>query len=61
MSKIEDSDFEMRVEKHIINEKHQLYSQFDNLCFLSKNLYNYANYHIRQTFIICSNTTSQEI
>lgn len=54
MSKIEDSDFEMRVEKHIINEKHQLYSQFDNLCFLSKNLYNYANYHIRQTFIICS-------
>ena len=35
-----------RVERHII--KHN--SEIDKLCFLSKNLYNYANYCIRQSF-----------
>ena len=39
------------VEKHIINEKHSLYGDIDNLCFLSKNLYNKANYIVRQEFI----------
>jgi IS605 OrfB family transposase len=39
------------VEKHIIDPHHWLYKQLDNLCFLSKNLFNYANYLIRQKFI----------
>ena len=34
-----------RVERHILNSK-----EIDKLCFLSKNLYNYANYCIRQSF-----------
>lgn len=36
-----------RVEKHIIINNKNL----DNLCFLSKNLYNYANYCVRRRFI----------
>ncbi|MEG4837906.1 transposase [Microcoleus sp. B9-D4] len=40
------------VEKHIIDRTHWLYKQLDNLCFLSKNIFNYANYLIRQKFII---------
>lgn len=28
------------VERHIINENHEYYKELDNLCFLSKNLYN---------------------
>ena len=39
------------VEKHIISRHHSLYQELDNLCFLSKNLFNYANYLIRQKFI----------
>jgi putative transposase len=39
------------VEKHIINKSHKLYNECDQLCFKSKNLYNYANYLIRQEFI----------
>ncbi|MFB2978136.1 transposase [Microseira sp. BLCC-F43] len=39
------------VEKHIISSHHWLYQQLDNLCFISKNLFNYANYLIRQKFI----------
>lgn len=39
------------VSKHIINRNHWLYKQLDNLCFLSKNLFNYANYIVRQKFI----------
>ena len=38
-------------ETHIINKKHQFYKEIDNLCFLSKNLYNAANYIVRQEFI----------
>jgi len=40
------------VEKHIIARTHWLYKQLDNLCFLSNNLFNYANYLIRQKIII---------
>lgn len=40
-----------RVERHIINNKHPCFRIFDELCFKSKNLYNYANYIIRQEFI----------
>ena len=39
------------VERHKIKPSHQLWQQIDKLCFLSKNLYNYANYQIRQSFI----------
>jgi putative transposase len=38
-------------EKHIINTNHNYYSECDKICLLSKNLYNYANYIIRNKFI----------
>jgi putative transposase len=38
-------------EKHIIKPSNELYSILDELCFKSKNLYNKANYIIRQEFI----------
>jgi putative transposase len=40
-----------RVEKHQINSNHPLWPEFDNLCFKSKSLYNYANFIQRQKFI----------
>lgn len=39
------------VEKHIVKRSNPIWQQIDRLCFLSKNLYNYANYQIRQKFI----------
>ena len=39
------------VERHIVKENSQIWKQIDELCFLSKNLYNYANYKVRQSFI----------
>ena len=42
-----------RVERHIVVNSEVL----DNLCFMSKNLYNRANYVIRQMFI----GTSKEV
>ena len=41
----------MRTEKHNINRGSPLWKVCDELCFQSKNLYNYANYIIRQKFI----------
>ena len=38
------------VERHVINKKHHLFDECDKLTFLSKNLYNVANYIIRQNF-----------
>ena len=38
------------VEQHIIKSNNVLYRELDNLCFLSKNLYNQALYRIRQQF-----------
>ena len=38
------------VEQHIIKSNNALYKDLDNLCFLSKNLYNQALYRIRQQF-----------
>lgn len=38
------------VERHIIKKSHLHYLEIDHLCWLSKNLYNYANYTIRQHF-----------
>lgn len=40
-----------RVERHIITKENQNYKQIDYLCFMSKNLYNYTNYILRQSFI----------
>lgn len=40
-----------RVEKHIIKTNHELYSLIDEYCFKVKNLYNYANYLVRQEFV----------
>ena len=40
-----------QVERHIIKESNQFWKEIDHLCFLSKNLYNYANYLVRQSFI----------
>lgn len=34
----------------IINKNHRLYSFCDDICFKSKNLYNYANYLMRQKY-----------
>jgi putative transposase len=39
------------VEKHIISNNSDFYKEIDKICFLSKNLYNRANYIIRQEFI----------
>lgn len=40
-----------RIEKHIIKRNNKYYKMLDEYCFKSKNLYNYANYIIRQEFI----------
>lgn len=40
-----------RVEKHIIKPNNRYYNLLDEFCYKSKNLYNYANYIIRQEFI----------
>lgn len=40
-----------RVEQHIIKKSNINWSFIDNMCWKSKNLYNYANYIIRQEFI----------
>ena len=38
------------VEKHIIKPKHKTYDELDNLCWLSKNLYNSTLYNVRQYY-----------
>ncbi len=40
-----------QVERHIVKKNNPIWQQIDQLCFLSKNLYNYANYLVRQSFI----------
>ena len=40
-----------RSERHNIKRNHMLWEIADELCFKSKNIYNYANYIIRQEFI----------
>lgn len=39
------------VERHLIKRTHKFWSEVDRLCFASKNLYNLANYNLRQGFI----------
>jgi len=38
------------VEKHMIKHKHKNYNELDNLCWLSKNLYNSTLYNVRQYY-----------
>ncbi len=38
-------------ERHIIKKGHRFWAEIDNLSWQSKNLYNSANYLIRQNFI----------
>jgi len=40
-----------RVEKHIIKENNEYFDMLIEFCYKSKNLYNHANYIIRQEFI----------
>jgi len=49
------------VERHIIKQNHKFYDEIDKLCFLSKNLYNKANYIIRQEFIKTSKEKEEGI
>ena len=42
---------ENRVERHIINKNHKMFNICNQYCKLSKDLYNHANYIIRQEFI----------
>jgi len=42
-----------RTERHRIKSNNQYYKLLDDFCFKSKNLYNFANYQIRQEF--CNN------
>ena len=39
-----------RVERHVVKKNDPYYEAIDNLCFMSKNLYNYTNYLLRQSF-----------
>lgn len=39
-----------RVEKHVVRRSSQWFQMLDHFCFLSKNLYNHANYLIRKQF-----------
>ena len=39
-----------RIEKHIIKSNNKFYSLLDSFCFQSKNLFNHANYIVRQEF-----------
>ena len=38
-------------ESHILHKTNKNYDELDHLCFLSKNLYNYSLYYIRQYYI----------
>lgn len=49
------------VEKHIINKNHAYYNECDRICLLSKNLYNYANYIVRQEFISTSKQKEEKL
>jgi putative transposase len=41
------------VERHVITKNHSFWAELDQVCFASKNLYNKANYNVRQGFIFC--------
>jgi len=47
-----------RVERNLIKASDELYNYCDDICFKSKNLYNYSNYVIRQEYIFKHKFTS---
>jgi putative transposase len=49
------------VERHLIRSGHTLYSECDKLSFLTKNLYNAANYIYRQNFFAQKTTDAIEV
>lgn len=51
MGKGGDYILAQRVEQHVIRKTSRIWRVIDQNCFFSKNLYNYANYVIRQEFI----------
>ena len=40
-----------RVEKHVLKQNNKYYDMVDEFCYLSKNLYNHANYIVRNEFV----------
>jgi putative transposase len=40
-----------RVEQHVIEKSHPQFRAIDEMALASKNLWNLANYHVRQSFI----------
>ena len=40
-----------RVEQHVIEKSHPQFQAIDEMAFASKNLWNLANYHVRQSFL----------
>ena len=40
------------VERHIIDKSHSFSKECDDLAWRSKNLYNYCNYLVRQSFVL---------
>lgn len=47
-----------RAETHVINTEHRLFKYCNEMCFKSKNLYNYVNYLMRKEFIETGKVTS---
>ena len=48
-----------RVEQHRIKKSHKFFPIIDELCWKSKNMYNYGNYIVRQEFIETSKEKEQ--
>ena len=48
-----------RVEQHRIKKHHKFFAIIDDLCWKSKNMYNYGNYIVRQEFIETSKEKEQ--
>ena len=51
MKQIQTMNKIQRVERHIIKQSDKRFKRIKELCHLSKNLYNYANYQIRKVWI----------
>ena len=48
-----------RVERHIITKTNKNFEAINNICLKSKNLYNYVNYILRQSFINTGKISSE--
>ena len=48
-----------RIEKHVISKQNINFNSCNSICFRSKNLYNYCNYILRQSFIHTSKLPSE--